>query len=93
MITSLYLNRKKKKIGRSSSQWVRRYNFLHKIFYEKILKDQDSLKFTGGLDKGGLDSVEYGILEFLKQFLSENYFEIYWLFYSNSKINYQISCY
>ena len=30
-------------------------------FLLKFFKDQDSSKFIGGLDKGGLDSVEYGI--------------------------------
>ena len=27
-----------------------------------MLKDQDSPKFTGAQDKGGLDSVEYGTI-------------------------------
>ena len=35
--------------------------FYIKFFVENFFKDRDSLKFTGGLDKGGgLDSVEYG---------------------------------
>ena len=45
---------KKKDLVHSKSEWQ---NFLHKIFVKKFI-DQDSSKFTGGLDKGRLESVE-----------------------------------
>ena len=31
------------------------------FFFSEIVNDQDFPKLTGGLDKGGLDNVEYGI--------------------------------
>ena len=63
IITASYLNRKKQKNRRFSSKLVLRHIFFQKNFVENFFKDQNSSKFTGGLDKGGLDSVEYGICE------------------------------
>ena len=49
-----YLNRKKEDLVQSKFLGI---IFLHKIFCLKNFKDQDSSKFTGGLD-----SVKYGKL-------------------------------
>ena len=60
IIMAPYLNRKKNR--RFSSKFVLRHIFFQKNFVENFFKDRDSSKFTGGArQRGGLDSVEYGI--------------------------------
>ena len=58
IIISSYLNRKNKKS--EDLVYSKFKGIVKKKFVENFFKDRDSSNFTGGLDKEGLDSVEYG---------------------------------
>ena len=57
----MYLNRKKEDLVHSKFEGIRNI----RSFVEQNFRDKDSSKFTGRLDKGWLDSVEYGICKSL----------------------------
>ena len=50
----------KRKIKKIFYEVISNSKIFNIIFFNEIVNDQDFPKLTGGLDKGGLDNVEYG---------------------------------
>ena len=71
IITASYLNRKNKKIRRSSSQLVRRQNFLQKIFVKKHSKTKILPNSQGARQRGtGLHRIRYIFIALLFKLLN-----------------------
>ena len=59
MIAVSYLM--KRKIKKIFFEIISNTKIFYIIFFNEVVNNRDFVKLTGGLDKGGLDNVEYGI--------------------------------